>query len=121
MRSVMFTKLRRRARHLAAALLLVATAGIVLIQPRSAHAIIWYPAPPSCHRDIRPIQWKPGAYAFYEFAYEKQGRRLAGPTPVRGTSLYERVYVYHVQIMIYPWGLVPAGRAEKVCGNMYAR
>lgn len=116
----MFTKLRRLAKHRVAALLLVATAGIVLIQPTSAHAQIWFPAPPTCHTDIRPIQWKRGAYAFYEYAYYYRGRRLYGPTPVRGMNLYERVHVYHVQNMIYPYGLVSAGRAEKVCGNMYA-
>lgn len=116
----MFTKLRRRAKHRVAALLFVVTAGTVLFQPAPAHAVISFPPPPGCHTDIRPIEWKPGAFAFYEFAFEYRGRRLGvAPVPyARGTYIYERIFVYQVSNMIYPYGLVPAGRAEKVCGTV---
>ena len=85
---------------------------------------IIFPAPPTCHRDIRAVEWKRGVYAHYEFAFEYRGSRLAGPPPPsapRGSYLYQRIYVYHVQNVIYPWGLVSAGRAEKVCGTMIAQ
>lgn len=87
-------------------------------------AAITFPAPPTCHTGLRPIEWRRGVFAFYEFAYEYRGGRLAGPPPPsapRGYYLYARMYVYHVQNMIYPYGLVPAGRAEKVCGSILAR
>jgi hypothetical protein len=113
----MFNKLLHFAKHHVATLLLVATVGVVIIQPKPVPAQIRYPPPPTCHRDTRPIEWKRGAYAYYEFAYEKRGRRLAGPCP-GGRGLYENIYVYHVQIMVYPHGLVSSGRAEKVCGNV---
>lgn len=104
-----------------------ATSPTAAIQPSSSPSFaagITYPAPPTCHTDIRSIEWRRGVFAFYEFASEYRGRRLVGPPPPsvpRGSYLYERIYVYHVQNMIYPWGLVPAGRAEKVCGSIIAR
>lgn len=96
------------------------------IPPKTAPSFaagITFPAPPTCHRDIRPIEWRRGVFAFYEFAGEYRSR-FVGPPPLsvpRGSYLYNRIYVYHVQNMIYPWGLVPAGRAEKVCGWIIAR
>jgi hypothetical protein len=111
----MFAILRRRTKYYVVALLLVAVVGIMLIRP--ALAVVWFPTPPSCHRDARWLQWKPGAWALYEFAYEYRGRRLYGPCQIRGQYPYERVYVYNVQNVFYPYGLVTVGRAEKVCGT----
>jgi hypothetical protein len=113
----MFNKLLQIAKQHVVALLVVATVSVVIIQPKLVHTQVRYPPPPTCHRDTRSIEWKRGAFAFYEFAFEKRGRRLAGPCP-QGRGLYENIYVYHVQIMVYPHGLVSAGRAEKVCGNV---
>jgi len=86
------------------------------IKPQAAPAAVWYPAPPTCHTDSRWIQWKPGYWAYYEFAYEYR-RQIYGPC-VGGRGLYQRVFVYHVQYLFYPYGLVSTGRAEKVCGTI---
>lgn len=79
---------------------------------RSAEAIIWWPAPPKCVEDYTST--KDNRIAYYTKAYEYTKKiSYGGGTEIR------YIWVWEVQIPIYPYGLVSAGRAERHCGTRW--
>lgn len=88
--------------------------GIMVASLHLAFATIWFPAPPSCHRGGSWIQWKPYNWAYYGYAYQYR-KRVAGP-PYNGVYPTRLYYVYDVQNLFYPYGMVTIGRAERDCG-----
>jgi hypothetical protein len=86
-------------------------AGAALAAP--AQAIWWAPTPPSCHTDSRWINVgssKKMQVYLYAYAFKYTTKRSSS----RGVA-HTTYYVYDVQNVFYPVGLVTVGRAERLC------
>lgn len=90
----------------------VATAALVVGVPAEAQAVIWWPAPPKC---VNSIWVKDGnRLGLYSKAGEYTQRRYYG-----GGTEIRYIWVWGVEILMYPYGMVHAGRAERHCGTRW--
>lgn len=106
-----------RLRRLLLGLAVVALLGVGLQVPApaaTAHKIWWAPNPPSCHTDNRWIGvTSNGRYSMYRYDYAfRYTTRSASSQGI----VYYTHYVYDVQNVFYPAGMVTVGRADKICG-----
>lgn len=106
----------RLARLVPAALGPLAVAiGITLSVNPPANATIWWEAPPRCVQD----QWhkdKQDRVGHYTKASEYKKTRIVG-----GDREVQYIWVFYVEVVMYPYGTVPGGRAEKHCGSDHFR
>ncbi len=103
--------------RLAVATLIAATIGIIGVAA-PASAIWWVKAPPTCHNDSRWISFKQDGRQ-YVLAYNYAFRHTTRSASSQGV-VYRTYYTYDVQNVMYPYGLVTVGRAQKLCGTWYS-
>lgn len=87
--------------------------GVALAAP--AYAIWWQPEPPYCHTDNR-WHWvgegRDRMPLYYGFAWSYWTESQSS----RGV-IHRQRYVYDVQNVMYPYGMITVGRAEKECAS----
>ena len=96
-----------------AAFLSLLTATVAMTSTADAAWIV--PAPPTCHTGGKWHEVRSGSRmmpVYYSYAYRYTTKAYSS----RGIA-YTTHYVYDVQNVMYPYGMVTIGRADKICGQ----